>query len=292
MSVSRTWRCLGAALGASLCAAGAAQAEPQLRVQPAEVRQGQQVRVEVIPDGAAAPLSVSLAGQKVRLFAHQDRYVCFLALPADQKPGGYTLQIQSAGQNLLSQKIEVLPVRFATQAIRFYRPALTAAQQKVLDEEEAQATAARQSRTETPLWQGAFNLPVPHRISSTYGIYRYLNGKYNGFHGGVDFASPMGYPVKAPAAAKVTLARYFSKPNSNGNTVFLDHGLGVTSAYIHFSKIAVTEGQMVKQGDTIGYIGSTGRSTGPHLHWGMYLNGQNTDGLGWVRLTQQAAGQP
>ena len=97
----------------------------------------------------------------------------------------------------------------------------------------------------------------------------------------------MGYPIKAPARGKVVLANYFSVGNDNGNTVFLDHGMGVTTGFIHLSKILVKVGDSVEQGQTIGLIGSSGRSTGPHLHWGTYIHGQNTDGLGWIRLTQQ-----
>jgi murein DD-endopeptidase MepM/ murein hydrolase activator NlpD len=125
-------------------------------------------------------------------------------------------------------------------------------------------------------------------MSAAYGTRRYLNGKYNGYHSGVDFASPHGYPIKSPANAIVALARYFSKYNSNGNTIFLDHGQGVTSVYIHMSKLAVKNGDRVKKGQTIGYIGTTGRSTGPHLHWGVYLNGHNTDGMSWIRFSERA----
>ncbi len=211
----------------------------------------------------------------------------YVALPADQKPGGYTLQVKSGFTILDSQKIEVVPGRFGLQNIRYTAPPINAELKKKLDAEYALIDIARESYTPEKLWSGAFMLPVPHRISSVYGTRRQLNGKYNGYHGGVDFASPMGYPIKAPAKGKVVLASYFSVGNDNGNTVFLDHGMGVTTGVIHLSKILVKVGDMVEQGQTVGLIGSSGRSTGPHLHWGTYIHGQNTDGLGWIRLTQQ-----
>lgn len=268
---------------------GLAQAENSLVIDRANIKQGQAFRVVFTPDKNTPhdAFFVTVAEQEIALFRQADSYRCFVGLKGDQKPGGYTLRIKdSQGKALAEQKIEVSPGSFYTQNISFYRPQLTSEQQATIDAEEALVDIARASRSATQFWTNPFQLPLPHRISAAYGTRRYLNGKYNGYHSGVDFASPMSYPIKAPAAGKVTLARYFSKWNSNGNTLFLDHGLGVTSVYIHLSKLAVKEGDMVKQGQTIAYIGSTGRSTGPHLHWGVYLNGNNTDGLGWIQYTR------
>ncbi|MBF2054778.1 MAG: M23 family metallopeptidase [Candidatus Sericytochromatia bacterium] len=259
----------------------------ELDVRGAELRQGQALQVRFRAE-QAGPFRVQVAGQTHTLFEEAEAYQGFVGLPADQKPGGYTLRIlDETGQTLASQKIEVYPGSFYTQHIRFPSPPLTPEQEAVVQAERQEMDTARASRSPDRLWQSAFAVPVPHRVSAVYGTRRYLNGKYNGYHGGVDFASPMGYPVKAPADGRVVLARYFSKYNANGNTVFLDHGLGVTSVYIHLSKVLVQPGQLIRKGEALGLIGSSGRSTGPHLHWGLYLNGQNTDGLHWIRFTQQ-----
>ena len=272
--------CLLAVTGLSARAA-------ELEVRGAELRQGQALQVRFQSE-AEGPFRVQVAGQTHTLFAGVEAYQSFVGLPADQKPGGYTLRIlDTTGQTLASQKIEVYPGSFYTQYIRFPSPPLTPEQEAVVQAEREEMNAARTSRSADKLWQSPFAVPVPHRVSAVYGTRRYLNGKYNGYHSGVDFASPMGYPVKAPADGRVVLARYFSKYNANGNTVFLDHGLGVTSVYIHLSKILVQPGQLIRKGEPLGLIGSSGRSTGPHLHWGLYLNGQNTDGLHWIRFTQQ-----
>lgn len=270
----------------------AAWAEAQLKLQPAEnVFQGGQLALDFRPEQSDAqlhgPLRVQFAGQTIELFEHTSAYRCLIAIPADQKAGGYTLRVTDAqNKELAAQKIEVKGLARSSQNIRFYSPQLSPAQKKQLEQEDALVDAARASRTPEPLWQGPFSPPVPHAVSAVYGIRRYLNGKYNGYHGGVDFLSPMSYAIKAPAAGKVTLARYFAKFNSNGNTLFLDHGLGVTSVYLHISKFLVKEGELVKKGQPVALVGSTGRSTGPHLHWGMYLNGKNTDGLAWIKFTQ------
>jgi murein DD-endopeptidase MepM/ murein hydrolase activator NlpD len=110
--------------------------------------------------------------------------------------------------------------------------------------------------------------PADGPISGVYGSQRILNGKPRRPHFGVDIASPTGTPVVAPADGKVILAiplMYFE-----GNAIFLDHGHGLKTVYMHLSELDVKEGQMVKQGQRIGLIGGTGRATGPHLHWALY----------------------
>lgn len=114
-----------------------------------------------------------------------------------------------------------------------------------------------------------FQWPVPGRISGVYGSQRVLNGKPRSPHNGVDIAAPSGTPVLASAAGTVALIHedmFYS-----GKTVMIDHGHGLSSVYIHMSKISVKMGQSLGQGDKIGEIGMTGRATGPHLHWGISL---------------------
>lgn len=268
---------------------------PIFTVAPTKVVQGQSVELN-LQTSQPGKFKVDVAGQSLLMFENgqteagkKHKYRAFLAIKGDLKPGGYTLLLKDEnGQVLLKDKLEVVPGTFSTQYIRFVRPPLSPEQAALVAEEDKSVDEARISRTEQALWDSPFILPVPHRMSAAYGTRRYLNGKYNGYHSGVDFASPHGYPIKSPANAVVALARYFSKYNSNGNTIFLDHGQGVTSVYIHMSKLAVKNGERVKKGQTIGYIGTTGRSTGPHLHWGVYLNGHNTDGMSWIRFSERA----
>lgn len=114
-----------------------------------------------------------------------------------------------------------------------------------------------------------FIAPVDGRLSSLFGLKRFFNDIPKRPHNGLDIAAVTGTPILAPAAAKVidTGNYYF-----NGNTVFLDHGQGLLSAYLHMNEINVKPGQIVRQGDTLGTVGATGRVTGPHLHWIVYLN--------------------
>lgn len=130
---------------------------------------------------------------------------------------------------------------------------------------------ARETRAAGTGFAGEFIWPATGPISGVFGSQRYYNGEPRRPHYGVDVAAPTGTPIRAPAAGIVTLASedmYFE-----GGLVFLDHGQGVTSLMMHMSRVDVTAGQQVAQGDVLGAVGGTGRATGPHLHWGLYWRG-------------------
>ncbi|WP_017712159.1 M23 family metallopeptidase [Prochlorothrix hollandica] len=134
------------------------------------------------------------------------------------------------------------------------------------------------------LWQGAFLRPTSGEVTSIYGIRRYYNGEFaeDYFHRGVDYGAGTGTPVVAPADGIVALVGYEANGfELHGNTVGLDHGQGVLSIMIHLNSIQVWTGQFVKAGEVIGTVGSTGAATGPHLHWGLYVQGQAVDPVPW-----------
>ncbi len=120
------------------------------------------------------------------------------------------------------------------------------------------------------LSNGMFTRPIDGITTGMFGVKRFYNGAARRPHTGLDYAGSIGTAVKAPANGKVLLTgNYFF----NGNTIFLDHGQGLISVYIHLNKNLVKQGQLVKQGEIIGTVGKSGRATGPHLHWGIFLNG-------------------
>lgn len=133
--------------------------------------------------------------------------------------------------------------------------------------------------TNKKLWNGKFVYPSSARKSSPFGVKRsYNGGPVDSYHKGLDFAANQGAPVTAPCDGKVVaIGKVEDGFNVHGNTVILDHGHGVTSIYMHLSKINVTKAQDVKVGEKIGEVGHTGISSGPHLHWGVYLSGVSTD---------------
>lgn len=133
--------------------------------------------------------------------------------------------------------------------------------------EQALVSAARDRDDDRTDFAQAFVWPVQGRISGRFGNARVYNGQPGAGHSGMDIAAPSGTPVKAPAAGVVT----FAAPDLylTGGTVLLDHGFGVSSNFLHLSRIDVKVGDRIAQGQVVGAVGATGRATGPHLHWGM-----------------------
>ncbi|TCO75896.1 M23 family metallopeptidase [Chromatocurvus halotolerans] len=150
--------------------------------------------------------------------------------------------------------------------------------ERIRRERELVAAAKRQ-RIERPDWllqvDGGFDWPATGRISGVYGSQRVYNGEPGNPHYGVDVAVPTGTPVLAPAAGVVTLAEddlFYS-----GGTVILDHGYRLSSSFLHMSRILVSVGDELAQGDLIGEVGATGRATGPHLDWRMSWRQERVD---------------
>ena len=152
--------------------------------------------------------------------------------------------------------------------------------QEVLDRIGADSAAVRAARGIIDAGPGAgdfldgFDMPVEGRITGVYGSQRILNGEPRQPHYGIDIAAPRGTPVLAPAAGRITMVRdlYFS-----GWTILMTHGLGLNSAFLHLDSVTVAEGDTVPRGGTIGTVGSTGRSTGPHLDWRLDWQGRRLD---------------
>ncbi|MEA1915926.1 MAG: M23 family metallopeptidase [Campylobacterota bacterium] len=113
-------------------------------------------------------------------------------------------------------------------------------------------------------------MPLHVELKDDFGKRRYFNNQPRKPHSGVDLAAKSGTKIYAPLSAKVVISEEFF---FNGNTIYLDHGLGLVTVYAHLSKLNVKNGDMVKKGDVIGLVGKTGRVTGSHLHWGVALNG-------------------
>lgn len=139
---------------------------------------------------------------------------------------------------------------------------------------------ARQQETGSQGWQQNFIWPVEGRISGRFGRQRIYRGEPGSYHSGLDIAPGAGVPFVAPADGVVVLAR--SGFSLEGGLIIIDHGMGLNSAFLHASRIVVEEGQRVSQGDHIGNVGSTGRATGPHLHWSLKWKDARLDPLLFV----------
>ena len=142
--------------------------------------------------------------------------------------------------------------------------------------ELAQINAARALRVESEGWRQTFIWPVRGRISGLFGAQRVYRGTPGGYHSGVDVAAPTGTPFVAPADGVVVLAAE-TPFTLEGHLLIIDHGMGLSSAFLHNSRLDVRVGDVVRQGQQLGLVGATGRATGPHMHWGMRWNAARID---------------
>ena len=197
-----------------------------------------------------------------------------------EKPGDREVTI-SDNTDTTKLKISVADRKFPLQRINF-SPGKSGIEATELELKQVAALKAIVSADK--LWDGKFIAPNRGRTSSPYGVRRTYNGELatDYYHRGLDYAGGYGSPVIAPAGGKVVLVGYEKKGfRVHGNAVGVDHGQGLVSIFMHLSKITVEEGQMLAPGDRLGAIGNTGSSTGPHLHWGLYVNGVSVDPVQW-----------
>ncbi len=185
------------------------------------------------------------------------------------------------------RNLQLRPRRYKIQRIdgisrKLMEP--TAANLVRIAAEAQQTEAARQILSRQTAFEQPFIWPLKGRISGVYGSRRILNGEPRSPHFGLDIAAPQGTPVVAPAGGMVRLAHpgmFFS-----GKTLIIDHGFGLSSSFLHLSRILVKEGQTVRQGEKIALVGASGRVTGPHLDWRINWLDERLDPALWVPETE------
>jgi len=247
---------------------------------------GEVVRVVVTCDcGGSSPVATAL-GTEIPLTLEGGKWVGLFGIDLDVAPGSYPLAVSVPGADEgASRTVDLLvaPKTFRTRQLRVNEAYVTPppAVEARIAREAAKLQKLMKGRTPRA-WEGAFISPVPVQPSDNFGMRSVFNGQPRQPHGGIDFSSAIGTPIRAPGAGRVVLADdlYFT-----GNTVVVDHGLGLISLMAHLSKIAVTEGQVVFRGETLGLVGATGRVTGPHLHWAVRLGGARVDPLSLLAMT-------
>jgi len=199
-----------------------------------------------------------------------------LAVP----PGTYTLKLEgkgSAGKNpTMSYMVRVAAAHYPSSTLKvasgFVEPPKETLARIEEDQEIKKKAFARTD--DEPLWSGSFKPPADAEMSGIFGTARVFNGVKKSQHSGLDFRVTTGTPISATNRGTVVLARnlYFE-----GNCVFLDHGQGLFTLYLHFSEIKVKEGETVEKGQVLGLSGGTGRATAPHLHFAVRLHGKYVD---------------
>jgi murein DD-endopeptidase MepM/ murein hydrolase activator NlpD len=256
--------------GALACAAGC-------ELKPDSPKQGDAIRVTC----AADIVSARMDGKTITLFP-QDGGARFGLMPVkvNETAGTHKLEfLNGAGSVAQSREIAVQNAHFPSQNVVLGKELV---ELKPSPDEEERVGKFRDTVSPERHWSDPLIAPVPGCITSLYGVRRLHNGKpTGGYHTGLDQRTPAGEPIRAVAGGTVRLAGHF---NLHGNTVGVDHGQGLESIYLHMSRFAVKEGDVVRQGDIVGYAGSTGRSTAPHLHWNLFANGVGVNPLQWVKL--------
>lgn len=202
-----------------------------------------------------------------------------IGIDLDVRPGTYRVSIDaSPGREHAIYDLVVTARRFRTRRLTvdpaFVTPPASARERIARD--AALLDAAWRSPAAERLWTTRFVRPVPQEANSAFGTRSIFNGTPRNAHGGADFMSPPGTPIHAPNGGRIVIARdlYFS-----GNTVVIDHGLGLFSTLAHLSAFDVHEGDRVSAGQIVGRVGATGRVTGPHLHWAVRVGSARVDPL-------------
>ena len=224
----------------------------------------------------------------IPLFDHpikgSDTRIGLIPIPYKTSPGVKTLFLEwtdSAGHHRHPIPLEIRGGRFQSEKLQVTASRVIPPKKMMprIQREREEIKAAYSRSQPLRCWDAPFQRPTTGKVTSAYGAQRLLNGKLQRYHGGVDFRAASGTPIYAANSGVVRLAKnlFYS-----GNHVILDHGEGLFTSYSHLSHIDVSTGQSVARGQVIGKSGSTGRVSGPHLHWSVKVHGVNVDPLRFI----------
>jgi Peptidase family M23 len=257
-------------------------------ITPSYVQAGspEMIRIDGVAD--AVSMEGEWLGRKLQFFrsSRDNGWLALAGADVETPPGPSTLHIiaHTKGDPVdLSRGIEIHPAHYRTGTLsvapKFVEPG-PEEQKQIAADSEIKAKVFAVSAAE-PLWHGSFHAPVQAAPTDSFGTRRMFNGKLASIHKGMDFRAAKGTVVRAGNSGVVVLARplYYE-----GNCVIIDHGLGLYTLSMHFSRIDVHEGQHVAEGDRLGLSGATGRVTGPHLHWAVRWEGAYLDPAKLLRL--------
>lgn len=255
-------------------------------VTPSVLAQGGAVVVTVLGDPPDGSVQVRFAGRTWPLYRESGRWRTYLGTDPNTAAGARAVVVESvdhdAVQVLARRVVTVRRVVFPRRSLTLDPDTLALLDPKLVAEEQAKVAAGLRVLEPTQLWSVSFRMPVVGTITSRYGVISIYQGTSHGWHHGVDIAAPEGRIVRSANSGIVRLAEPLPL---SGNTVIVDHGMGLLTFYMHMSALEVVAGQRVRKGDVIGRVGSTGLATGPHLHWGVRVNGTYVDPLPWTKTT-------
>lgn len=253
-------------------------------------KQGQVVVISMPDLKAATSVKGQFLGRTVTLFPNPavggTGYIGLLGIDLQDEPGAHELTVDAQlGEQArhFSYQVLVVKEKFSVEHLKLPKDKVD------LDEKAAARWKAEQEQVRTALaeesamrlWQAGFIEPVHGKRTGIFGSVRIMNGQARNPHNGEDIGAPMGADVMASndGVVRLVVDHIFS-----GRGIFVDHGLGLYSMYFHLSDVLVKEGDLIKAGQIIGKVGATGRATGPHLHWGMKVNGARVNPYAMLEL--------
>jgi peptidase M23-like protein len=278
-----------AAAGTVLLGLASPAAAFKVTVTPSALRQGDVAMIVVTGAASAPEMDGSVAGRPLFFFPYADGYASLIGIDLETKPGRLPWRVGfvdgGGAPHHASGRITVKSRSFPVQRLTLPKGMvdLSPDNERRAEAEAVRLRALYDTITSVRLWRGRFTPPIASHVKSEgFGSRRIINGKPRAPHSGVDFAAPAGTLVVASNGGRVALvAEHFF----GGRLVALDHGEGLYTLYMHLERIDVTEGALVERGAIIGAVGSTGRATGPHLHWSAQLRRARIDPDALLKLS-------
>jgi len=254
---------------------------------PGSPLQGQAVIVSIrCRQASPVPQQLLLLGKKYKIVAVGEKeYKAACAVPLNASPGSRQLRIVLTDDTTVKIPLTVRQGKYGEEHLHL--PAemanpLNAVHLRQIKNDRIRLRQAYGSSKAVIRFYQPFVRPLKSTIITPFGRRRFLNGIPKSPHGGIDLRGKIGTPVPAAGGGKVAFS---GKLYYSGNAVIIDHGLDIFSLYLHLDKILVAKGDRIKQGQIIGRLGRTGRVTGPHLHWGIKLNGIFVDPLEFIKVS-------
>ena len=250
-----------------------------------EALQQGQTGVVMVSGAGIAGARLRFLNRLIDCYASEDAWHGLLGINMEQSPNTYPLEVlvwfEDGVRNSWEGEVTIEDGGFGRQDVTLGADLAYLLEPEVDRAERSRLEAIFNQVTPTRYWDGPFLKPLDADFTSPFGAWRLYNNSLWGRHTGIDLRGPAGTPLLAPAAGRVVLAE---RLDVRGNYVLIDHGWGIYSGLAHLSEIHVTRGQFVRAGQVIGVSGSTGRSSGPHIHWEIAVNGEWVDPSQFIEI--------
>jgi len=250
--------------------------------------QGQALEMSFPAEPGLTAVTVLWSGHEVPFVRNGDRWLTIVGVDLDSRPGDHAVHVTFAYEDghtrVVREPVMVNAGQYPTTELQVEERyvELSPEDQARADREAAETSAIYDTFTPQRYWNEPFEVPVRGaKDGRNFGHRRVFNGQPRAPHSGADLRAGTGTPIYAANRGRVVLAKdlFFS-----GNAVYIDHGYGLFTTYLHLSEIDVKVGDVVERGQQLGLAGATGRVTGPHLHWGVRLLDARVDPFSLVRL--------